>query len=256
MAGIDLPESSSLDGDSLAPLITGEVDNGPDRKFIVQYGGRHRPTKYGESTIVWNQWRLVEGEELYDLSSDPGQESDIAAEHPEIVQEMQAHYDEYWAEIEASVEVVEPLFIRAEQGTFTDLTSNSWIEVDCDNRERTANACGPPRGGVWQIETEQSGQYSVELSRWPFHLDRDMTVVGPGATIGGMLIERGVALPIASASLSLNGSRHVTVESEEGASSVRFELALEKGRNTLQGWFSDAAGRDLAGAYYGRISAM
>jgi hypothetical protein len=83
-----------------------------------------------------------------------------------------------------------------------------------------------------------------------------MTVVGPGATVGGMLIERGVALPIASASLSLNGNRHVTAKAEEGASSVRFELSLEEGRNTVQGWFSDASGKDLAGAYYGRISAM
>lgn len=255
LAGLDMPESDALDGDSLAPLLTGETDIGPDRKFIVQYGGRHRPAKYAESTIVWNQWRLVEGTELYDLTSDPGQAADISAEHPDIVQEMQAHYEEYWAEIEASVEVVEPLFIRAEQGTFTDLTSNSWIEVDCDNRERTANACGPPCGGPWQIEVEQAGQYAVELSRWPFHLDRDMTVVGPGATIGGMLIERGVALPIASASVSVNGNQHVAARAEEGASSVRFELALEQGRNTLQGWFSDESGKDLAGAYYGRISA-
>ena len=40
LAGLDLPESGSLDGDSLAPLLTGEVDRGPDRKFIVQYGGQ------------------------------------------------------------------------------------------------------------------------------------------------------------------------------------------------------------------------
>ena len=255
LAGVAIADPDALDGDSLAALVTGEQDEGPDRKFIVQYGGRHRPTKYGESSVVWNQWRLVEGKELYDLTSDPGQANDVAAEHAEIVEQMQAHYEEYWAEIEASVEVVEPLVVRAEQDTFTDLTSNSWIEVDCDNRERTANACGPPRGGVWQIEVEQAGQYVIELSRWPFHLDRDMTVQGPGATIGGMLIERGVALPIDSASLSLNGNRHVTTKAEQGASSVGFELALEQGRNTLQGWFSDSSGKDLAGAYYGRISA-
>jgi len=55
--------------------------------------------------------------------------------------------------------------------------------------------------------------------------------------------------------VSLNGNRRVTARAEEGASSVRFELALEQGRNTLQGWFSDESGKDLAGAYYGRISA-
>ena len=145
--------------------------------------------------------------------------------------------------------------MRGDPDVFTDLTSNSWIEVDCDNRTRTAEACGPPRGGVWQIEVEQDGEYALALSRWPFHLERDLTVQGPPATIGGKAIAVGKALPIAAAQLSVNGAAPVSEQSAEGSASIDFKIQLKSGRNTLQGWFRDRSGRDLAGAYYGRIRA-
>ena len=226
---------------------------GPDRKIIVQYGGRNRPAKYEASSVLWNEWRLVGERELYNIASDPGQQSEIADRHPEIAQTLKAHYDGYWASIEESVEIVEPLVVRGGPGTSTDLTSNGWIEVDCENRTRVAEACGPPRGGLWQIEVEESGSYQVELARWPFHLDRELVIAGPGATIGGSLIERGKALPIANASLSLNGGPPLSADAAAGAKSVSFEIALEQGRSTLRGWFGDASGTDLVGAYYGRV---
>ena len=249
----DLPE---FDGASLKPALQSDDGKGPDRKIIVQYGGRIRPAKYAESSVIWNDWRLVEGKELYDIGSDPGQQTDAADQNPDVVKAMQEHYEQYWTEIAASVEEVEPLIVRGSPDFFTDLTSNSWIEVDCDNRTRTAEACGPPRGGVWQIEVEQAGEYAVELRRWPFHLDRDLTIQGPPTTIGGMPIAVGKALPIASAQLSVNGAAPVSAQAAEGATSIDFNIRLESGRNTLQGWFRDRSGSDLAGAYYGRMRAV
>ena len=248
LAGLDAGEGPAFDGASLAPVLRSPDGEGPDRKIIVQYGGRIRPAQYSDTSVIWNQWRLVGERELYDISTDPGQQSDISEQHPEV-----AHYDEYWESIAASVEEVEPLVVRAAEDAFTDMTSNSWIEVDCDNRQRVANACGPPTGGPWQVEVQESGDYEVRLSRWPFYLDRPLTALGPGATIGGALIETGVALPVASAELILDGGRPLAAEAGADGKSVSFEIHLEEGRHTLQGWFRDASGRDLAGAYYGRI---
>jgi len=256
LAGVPLPENARFDGRSLAPLLTGREKTGPDRKLIVQFGGRSRPEKFYRSAVLWNQWRLVGSDELYDLTSDPGQQNNVAAQHPKIFREMRAHYDQYWAAIEPSIDQVEPLVLRAEPGAYTELTSNSWIEVDCDNRQRVAEVCGPPRGGVWQIEAEQSGRYRIELRRWPFHLDRDLTRQGPGATIGGSLIDRGEALPIAAGLLAVNGAAPLTAAAESGATQVVFEIQLPRGRHRIQGWFQDARNNDLAGAYYARIHAL
>ena len=253
IVGVSLPADSEFDGASLAPVLRSDDGAGPDRKIIVQYGGRIRPAKYSDSSVIWNDWRLVGEDELYDIASDPGQETNVAGSNPEIVKAMKAHYDEYWESIEDSIDEVEPLVVRGDPETFTDMTSNSWIEVDCDNRTRTAETCGPARGGIWQIEVEGDGSYAVDLSRWPFHLERSLTAAGPGATIGGVLITPGKALPVRSASLSVNGAVPAHAAAGPDAESVRFEVSLKQGRNTLQGWFRDASGKDISGAYYGRI---
>ncbi len=253
LLGFRLPDSAGFDGASLAPVLRSVDGTGPDRKIVVQYGGRTKPARFAHAAVIWNNWRLVGEVELYDIAGDPGQQSNVAADHPEVADAMRAHYNEYWASIEDSIDVVEPLVVRAGPDTFTDLTSNNWIEVDCDNRTRVANTCQPPRGGIWQVEADQDGEYSVELSRWPFHLDRALTAAGPAATIGGMPIATGKALPVTSARLSVDGGKPKTVLAGPGAKSVRFEVSLAAGRHTLQGWFLDESRRDLSGAYFGRL---
>ena len=256
LADVGLPEGSTFDGASIAPVLRSPDGEGPDRKIVVQYGGRIRPAKYSDSSVIWNNWRLVGEGELYDISTDPGQQTDVADHNPEVLATMKAHYDSYWASIEDSIDPVEPLVVRASPEVFTDMTSNSWIEVDCDNRTRTAETCGPPRGGVWQVEVEAEGSYAIDLARWPFHMDRSLTVAGPAATIGGVLITPGKALPISSASLSVNGGAAMAAKAAPDMASVRFVVELDEGRSTLQGWFRDSSGKDISGAYYGRIQAQ
>ncbi len=253
LAGSSLPENASFDGDSLKDVLMGKT--GRDRKIIVQYGGRIRPQKYDRGCVMWNKWRLVGREELYDLKRDPGQKENLAKRRAEILQTLQAFYDDYWTSIEASVSEVEPLLIQADPEEFTDLTSNNWIEVDCDNRSRVAATCEPAQGGMWRVEAESTGQYVVELSRWPFHLERGLTERGPGATIGGSLIDPGLALAIATARLSVDGQAPIGADAAKNASAVSFDVFLEEGRHTVKGWFKGTTGNDLSGAYYGRIRA-
>ena len=254
LLGLESPGLSDLDGDSLQSILRGTGSDGPDRKIVVQYGGRIRPAKYLQSSVIWNDWRLVGDTELYDMSTDPGQESNVAEQHPDIVEAMKAHYEQFWESIQGSIEEVEPLFVRSDAEAFTDLTSNNWVEVDCDNRTRVAHGCGPAQGGVWQVFVEESGTHSVELSRWPFHLNRRLGLDGPPTTIGGSEIPAGKALPIASSLLRVNRSEPLKAQVQADATSARFEVSLQRGLNALQGWFQDRSGRDLAGAFYGRIS--
>lgn len=60
---------------------------------VVQYG-RLDPAhpQQWDAAGMWNRWRLVHGQELYNVEADPGQEHDVAAEHPEVVRKMRAHY--------------------------------------------------------------------------------------------------------------------------------------------------------------------
>ena len=45
------------------------------------------------------RWRLINGEELYDIKIDPGQKKDVAQQHPEVVGQLRAEYDAWWEDI-------------------------------------------------------------------------------------------------------------------------------------------------------------
>lgn len=251
----DIPKTAEpFDGISLEPVLK-DLDTFDDnRKVIVQFGGRIRPEKYYRSCVIWKQWRLNGEGELYDLEADPSQTKDVASQHPEIVRELKKHYDAYWDSIEASIDVVEPVVVGNAVEPFTDLTCNNWVEVDFDNRGRVAGAAS--MGGVWQIETEKSGEYLVQFSRWPFYMERPLTSKGPAETIGGMPIDPGKALPIASGSLSVDGGNPIEATPNADNTFTEMRIKLTKGQHTLQGWFHDASGARIAGAFYGRVTKL
>ena len=76
-----------------------------ENTLIVQFGSRHRPSKYYRSCVVWDHWRLNGAGELYDIRQDPGQENDVSSHYPQITAELKNYYDNYWASIEESSEV-------------------------------------------------------------------------------------------------------------------------------------------------------
>ncbi len=101
--GGELPTSQPVDGQSLLPLLTGEVQALEERPlywhfpaYLQGYGGemtRWRATPY--STIRKGDWKLTEffetnHVELYNLSEDISETTDLAAEKPEIVEQLHA----------------------------------------------------------------------------------------------------------------------------------------------------------------------
>ncbi len=76
---IQKSSSARFDGSSLAALLRGS-GRLHDRKFVVQYS-RAKLEKW-ESAVVWNQWRLVHGQELYDVVADRAQHVRAAAGGP------------------------------------------------------------------------------------------------------------------------------------------------------------------------------
>ncbi|MCX7885930.1 MAG: arylsulfatase [Verrucomicrobiae bacterium] len=104
LAGADPPPN--LDGFSLVPLL--EDPNSPwheDRMLFTHVGRWPRgaePVKYGACSVRWRQYIMVREKNawrLYDLKIDPGEKTDIASQHPELVAKLNAAYDMWWTEI-------------------------------------------------------------------------------------------------------------------------------------------------------------
>ena len=126
--------------------------------------------------------------------------------------------------------------------------------VDVDNRNVVANAAGTPKGGPMIIEVLEGGNYLVELSRWPFHLNRSLAIAGPDKTFAETALNPGIALPVEFGCFSLNNSEPLVAKALPDATKISFDVKFEKGKNTIQSWFRDAGGNDLKGAYYVKLT--
>jgi arylsulfatase len=101
LCGASLPEGQ-VEGRSLRPLLESATAAAawPDRYLFTHVGrwpvGADPDAFQWRGFAVRNQrFRLVGGQ-LFDMTADPGQEQDVAADHPQVVSEMRAAFDAFW----------------------------------------------------------------------------------------------------------------------------------------------------------------
>lgn len=244
----------SFDGVSLGPLLLS--NSGPDdRMFVIQYGGHVKPEKYF-SCVVWNAWRLIGEDELYNINTDPGQEVNIAGNFPDVLDKMKAFYEKWWSNLEPGINVFVPIVVGAEMENPVVIASHAWEFEAVNTQWGVAQATGPANGGVSHIYVAEGGNYKVELSRWPFHLNRDLITGGPATSIGGTQIRAGRAVQIEYGCLSFNGHSELVSARQPDDKAISFDIELQEGQHTFRAWFKDAQGLDLCGAYYVRLEKL
>jgi arylsulfatase len=251
---LDAPENIPLDGKSLVPLLRHDKPF-EDRMFVVQYGGHVQPEKYF-SCVVWNIWRLVGNNELYDISADPGQKRNVAAEYPDVAGRMRIFYEDWWKGIEPGLQTIVPVLVGTEKENPVVFNSNNWVDDAVNTQWKVAQAAGDPKGGTCHIRVENAGKYKVELSRWPFHLERSLQSAGPEASVGGTWIRPGKALPVYDGCVSVNQGKPLVSVCTPGATKITLEMELPAGDHTFRAWFRNRKGIDLCGAYYVKMEGM
>src|SRR5262249_26919325 len=168
LCGVAPPKRDKADelfaGISLAALLRGRQQGLPDRNVVVQYGHIFEPL---DSCVIWGKWRLVHGEELYDVEVDLAQEANLADKRPDVVKAMRGHYETWWKAIEPMRNDFMPTSIGAKQQPVVELTSSDWEGVFADDTAWIRETVGGPTGGHWNVVVEQAGEYEFTLRRWP-----------------------------------------------------------------------------------------
>ena len=99
--GADAPTPPPTEGISFLPTLLGPAAGGPQRQHerlaweFFGYGGQ-KAVRMGDWKAVRNKLRRKEpgAIELYDLAADPGETTDVASEHPEVVARAEAIFRE------------------------------------------------------------------------------------------------------------------------------------------------------------------
>jgi len=238
LCGLDVPDTMVTDGMSLAGLLREKEKTLADRMLVVRYGPDNR--EKWECAVLWNKWRLVSGEQLYDVSSDPHQDNDVAAEHPDIVAAMHKHYEQWWAKTYPLFKQPRYIHLGSEKANPVMLYSSDWKGSYADNFGNLSNG---NRIGYWDVLVESKSEYKITLSRWHPAAGNalDAPIQGPQG--------KGKAVPIAKARIKV-GNVDISQPTVTGQKEVSFTLHLEAGKTQLSTWFYDKDGKELCSAYY------
>ena len=123
LCGVGDIKTKPLDGHSLAPLLLGQKADGPIERMVFSRSVRWWTSKglkepvFGSVSIPYpgavrtQRWRAVnegEGWQLFDMQADPGQSSDVALGHPEVVGQLSKAYDDWFVDAR-EVPIIRPV---------------------------------------------------------------------------------------------------------------------------------------------------
>ncbi len=245
LCGIDVPEEAEVYGTSIVPLLRGDDAEWPDRVIVTDSQRVEHPIKWRKSATMTDRWRLVNGTELYDITADPEQRTDIAEQHPGVVERLRAEYEAWWKLVSRRFDEYIPVVVGTEHEPETDLTGHDW-HGDANPWSHGHIRSGMACNGFWAIDAAEAGAYEFELRRWPKELDHPITAGLPGKVVDWFT--GGEALPLTEARIRV-GDEERAKPIPPGAKGVAFTFDLPAGETRLQTWLTDGAELSL-GAYY------
>lgn len=112
IAGAKIPESArqQVEGRSLVPLLENPAAAWSDRPVFAHFGrwpklADPNQHKYAMASVRNSRWAMVSPDggsepkwQLFDLTTDYGQQNDVIALHPDVARELATAYDKWWAD--------------------------------------------------------------------------------------------------------------------------------------------------------------
>jgi arylsulfatase A-like enzyme len=112
LAGVPIPADvkSQVEGRSLVPLLKNPKAEWGERTLFTHVGrwakgANVNDHKYDKAAVRTPAWRMVAPNrgnpkwQLFEILKDPGEATDVAAQHPAVVRKLAAEYDAWWASL-------------------------------------------------------------------------------------------------------------------------------------------------------------
>jgi len=285
ITGAKAPDGLKFDGVSIRRLLEPGSGAGWPARFLVTDSQRVRdPIKWKQTAVMSQQWRLGNGRELYAIKTDPGQQHDVADEHPGQVAKMRAFYDAWWAELEPTFAQTTEIYLGHPDHPLVNLTGHDWIQEALPpwNQQHIRRAYGLPgmmakspkakakgktptqpaagksvHQGHWAVKVLRAGRYEISVRRWPVEADRPITAGlpaepdVPGAD-RAFRSHEGVAIGVVRAALRVDGRELESKPVSAGDVQITFTATLSAGSHQLAPVLITANGDEL-GAYYATV---
>lgn len=250
-----------VDGIDLLPLMKGDKDHLEDRMLVINFTKTGQKVLFPEqdnpdnaavpkkdsAAVLWKNWRFLDNMTLYDVSKDPHQDTNVAKEHPEIVEAMRTHLSIWWDDVKDDANKIHRIVIGAPQENPMMLTACDWYNIFVDMQKQVRK--GDKKSGYWHVIVDHPGTYDFELRRWPVESGYGLNDSISETKVTDGILPAGVAFPIASARL-LIGDQEQTLKVSKNDKSARFTFELDAGETSILTTFYDENGERISGAYY------
>jgi arylsulfatase A-like enzyme len=250
---------TQFDGISLTPLLRSGELNDERTLFIHRSDWKSGSFNKYDGAVVNGKWRLVNGTELYDIETDPGQENNLSEAFPQKLNELRSRYETWWKSVEPVLYDWEYIHVGNPAETETKLTTIDWCGPSMFYQQDVR--LGQQINSPWNIFVEKAGKYRIELMRWPKEANAPIRGSLPAFTPKDhhwqtesmpmdLIYPKGYSLPLFSARLKIGEEIDMSRTISMNDHSVPFEAELSEGRTQLQSWFYDDQGVEVCGAYY------
>jgi len=257
---IKSPEKIVFDGKSVSSLLRGKPDpsvDWDDRILVTDSQRVKDPIMWKSSAVMTSRWRLINGKELYDIKSDPGQKQDVSSAFPAEVRRLREFYQGWWEELEPTFKQDTAIYLGHPKGNPARLTSHDWITTGSTpwNQSHIRKGDDAPKNtGFWNVKVVKAGKYEIRLRRWPEESNTPINAaMEPGAPVPGakaFRMQEGRKFSLNKATVEIAG-KTLTAEFAEDAVEVVITTELPEGKTKLTALFNGE--EDKVGAYYAYI---
>jgi arylsulfatase A-like enzyme len=254
LLGLKFNPLKPLDGSSLKPLLTSDEQNWPNRILYIDTQRLQNLVKYRRYSVMDNNWRLVNGTELYNMSEDRGQANNVIDQHPEVSKRLAAGYEKWWHSIVD--EGVNERYAYIKVGTPHENPSRiSSHDLLTGKHGRIWHQYGATDGvaasGRWKIEFVEDGEYKISLCRFPRESGLAINATFPAAE---SKVELDRTMPASVKSDFSEAYLYVanvakTAEIKDGQKEITFQAHISAGKYDMEAQLIDQDNR-IHPAYY------
>ncbi len=233
LAGLcDLPQPRSprgpIDGDNLAALLKGNDADWPDRTLFVHSQRIQHPEKWRRAAVMTDHWRLLDKNKLYEITEDRGQRNNVAQKYPDVMTRLQNRYDAWWKSLRPRFDEYVRIVIGSKHESSARITAHDWHNPGSNTPWNQGQIKRMPEvNGWWAIDVSQRGRYRFTLRHQPPQAAKELEAKTARIKVG---------------------NREASKTVDTGATSVSFELELDKGPKRLQTWLKK--GETSRGAFF------
>ncbi|WP_068471951.1 arylsulfatase [Saccharicrinis aurantiacus] len=245
---LKVPKTMELDGLDFSPLLRKESENLQPRNVYVHHRQDWRPPMDIEQTcIMQDDWRLLNGKQLYNIKDDRKQKNNVANEQRELVMQMLNANQEFLAKAKENTEYNEFTCNLIGYPAQEEVTLSIQHAIGEDGGIwKAEQVCAGKRNknNTHAIKVERDGKYQIECCRWPKECSGPVWGI-PSENPKGMYTYQTIHPEKVRIRVANKILEKAITEKDEA---VTFTVDLEKGKTLLVNDFIE--GKQNYGVYY------